>query len=234
MSRVRQVTEPGMPTSGHVLSHSPEEIREALKDIDTDHLLVLDDTSFSGTTSFVSEKILRQAFPDREIDFTHGFLIMNHGKLGNQPGAAQHIRAAGSVAIGGTIMRTPRDDGWHLFDIVTQHNLPDHLQATMELVRAEDHSRPEARVKEILADPERRSLLFPEAISTDELLRLKQLGRFVVARDFGGELHSRNPQLLPTIIKQGHLRHPDTWKLGEQATLNLFVQLNALFERSKT
>lgn len=81
---------------------------------------MLDDTSFSGATSTVVERLIRQSLPERELKFAHGFLILNEGELGPQPGAKQVLHALGSQAVAGMTMRTPVDDGWHFFDIVKQ------------------------------------------------------------------------------------------------------------------
>ncbi len=56
VSRVRQATKPKLPTSGHIVSHAPEDIKKELQQVDTSNVLVLDDTSFSGNTSLIVER----------------------------------------------------------------------------------------------------------------------------------------------------------------------------------
>ena len=134
IGRVREATKVDLPTSGHILSHNTEEIRNQLIDLDTSRILVLDDTSFSGTTSLLVESLLKQAFPDRKIKYIHGFLIVNTGKLGNLDGAFSQISKSGSRVISGFRMETPKDDGWHFFDIVDQDHIEDHFLVVREIL----------------------------------------------------------------------------------------------------
>lgn len=209
IGRIRQAGEPGLPTTGHLLSHNTEELHEVLGDTETSHVLVLDDTAFSGTTSLIFEQLLRQALPKRTIRFTHGFLILNEGVLGEKPGAKQRLNQLGSWAIGGTSMRTPQDDGWHFFDMVEQKNFDAHIDATMKLLHA-----PEQR-----PTTEDIQQLFPDILTHDELVGAQNAGHFVTNTQINGELHVRNPQLIPSIVQQGHLMPPQAWRDGEDATI---------------
>jgi hypothetical protein len=209
IGRIRQADKPGLPTTGHLLSHNAEELREVLGDTDTSHVLVLDDTSFSGTTSTIFERLLRQALPERTMHFTHGFLILNEGILGEKPGAKQCLNQLGSWAVGGTSMRTPRDDGWHFFDMVEQTNFDSHIDATMTLLH----------VPEQQPTTEDLQRLFPSMLTHDELVRARKAGHFVTNTQINGELFVRNPQLMPDIVKQGHLLPPSDWRDGEAATI---------------
>jgi hypothetical protein len=178
-------------------------------DIDTDHVLVLDDTSFSGTTSVIVEELLRQALPERTIQFTHGFLILNEGNLGLNPGAKQRLQQLGSRVISGMHMRTPRDDGWHFFDIINQANFNAHIDATMAVLRTPGRADITANVHQ----------LFPEMLTRDQLVAAHKIGRFALQTPINGELHVRNPQLLPNILQQGHLLPLERWRSGEEATI---------------
>lgn len=187
------------------MSHNAEELRSALHDIDSRHVLVLDDTSFSGTTSIILEQLLREALPDKTVQFTHGFLILNEGILGKIPGAKQRLNRLGSWAIGGTRMHTPRDDGWHFFDMVEQSNFDAHISATIELLHLSEQEQ----------TPEDLQRLFPTILTHDELVGAQKTGHFVTSTQINGEIHVRNPQLLPSVIKQGHILHPRDWRAAE-------------------
>lgn len=218
IGRIRQADKSGLPTTGHLLSHNAEELREALGDTNTDHVLVLDDTSFSGTTSIIFEQLLRRALSERTVQCTHGFLILNEGKLGESPGAKQRLNKLGSWAIGGTSMHTPKDDGWHFFDMVEQTDFDSHISATMKLLHTPD--------QEQTAEDLQR--LFPSTLTHNELVRAQKTGHFVTSTQINGELHVRNPQLMPDIIKQGHLLHPRDWRAGEAATIEHIKTMHEL------
>ena len=209
ISRIRQADKPGLPTTGHLLTHNEEELRGVLKHTDTSRVLILDDTSFSGTTSIILEQMLRQALPKRTMQFTHGFLILNEGILGKNLGAKLRLNQLGSWAVGGSSMRTPRDDGWHFFDMVEHANFDAHINATMELLHAPEQ-------EQAIVDLQR---LFPNMLTNNELVRAQKTGHFVTNTQINGELHVRNPQLMPDIVKQGHLLHPRDWRAGEIATI---------------
>lgn len=220
ISRIRQADKADLPTTGHLLSHNAEEIREIFKEIETDHTLILDDTSFSGTTSAILEQVLRQAMPDREIQFTHGFLILNEGELGGQEGSKKRLEHLGSLALGGTNMRTPVDDGWHFFDMIEQKNFEAHIEATLDALHSPKH-RP---------TPDELKILFPEMITYSELSSAHKIGRFVTQKEINGDLHVRNPQLLPSIIKQGHLMPPEKWRSDENTTIGHLKAMHQLLK----
>jgi hypothetical protein len=230
ISRIRQATKPALPTSGHLISHNTEEIRETLIGCDTEHMLILDDTSFSGSTSLIVEELVQSAFPDRDINFTHGFLILNTGDLGPIAGAKRRIESGGSGAIGGMEMHTPRDDGWHFFDIINQEKLPEHLTAVMGLIRLLEREDGQRLAEEFLSEPATQQVLFPQIVTTEELQACKREGRFISTEKLNGDVHVRNPQLLPNIVGQGHLRLPQQWRGGEVETMTHLLRLQQLME----
>lgn len=233
LSRVREVTRPTLPTTGHIISHGETALRERLADIDElNHVLILDDTSFSGATSLLVEDLLRKATPERAIDFTHGFLLLNNGKLGTTPGAKERLSAIGSKAVGGMAMHTPSQDGWHFFDIAKQPSIEEHLPAMLELAKLAARDNFIAEATDFLADENRLKAAFPNALSSDELRDKQKLGHFIATKAIDGTFHSSNPQLLPSIIRQGHLRPPVLWKHGEEETLDQLLHLNKLIKRS--
>lgn len=233
IGRVREATKIDLPTSGHILSHNVEEIRDQLMDTDTSHVLVLDDTSFSGTTSLLVESLLKQAFPERKIEFTHGFLIVNTGKLGNQDGALDQIHKNGSQVISGFKMETPRDDGWHFFDIVNQDNIENHFIAVKEILRLLSHPNFGQLAVSFLSDEDVLRAMFPQLMPADDLLAQQKSGHFLARRSINGGFHVRNPQLLPNIVGQNHLLAPTEWKADSDEVFALLIRLNQLQKKGK-
>jgi hypothetical protein len=127
-------------------------------------------------------------------------------------------------------MLTPRDDGWHFFDIVKQGQLSDHLVAAVGLARVLAEPGGHEHGVLAMADEHTRQLLFPEMFTRDELLARRRLGHFVSSKALNGDMHVHNPQPLPNIIAQGHLLPPDQWRHGETDTLDQLVQLNDLLQ----
>lgn len=223
-----------MPTSGHILSHNTEEIRNQLTNIDTSHILVLDDTSFSGTTSLLVEDLLKQAFPERTIKFTHGFLIVNVGKLGNQDGAFNQISRSGSHVISGFKMETPKDDGWHFFDIVDQDNIEDHFLVVKEILKLLQLPNFEHLITSFLSNENVLRVMFPQLMPADDLLDQQKSGHFLARRNINGGFHVRNPQLLPNIIGQNHLLTPSEWKAHSDEVFRLLIQINTFLQKGNT
>lgn len=231
IGRVREATKVDLPTSGHILSHNIEEIRDQLIDLDTSRILVLDDTSFSGTTSLLVESLLKQAFPDRKIQFTHGFLIVNTGKLGKQDGAFKQITKNGSGVISGFGMETPKDDGWHFFDIVNQDNIEDHFSVVTEILRLLQLPNFEHLIASFLSNEDVLQSMFPQLMPADDLLDQQKSGHFLARRNINGGFHVRNPQLLPNIVGQNHLLTPLEWKANSDEVFRLLIQINRLLQK---
>jgi hypothetical protein len=224
MSRIRCADEPELPTSGHTVSHSRQELRETLLEQDLSHVLVLDDTSFTGNTSMLIEQLINRAFPDRTIDFSHGFLILNEGRIGDNPGAKGRL----SRAIGGLAMHTPREDGWHIFDIIRQPNLERHLETVYKLLLAQ-RSGSESAIHEIFANEAMVRLLFPHLLTKQEMQKKERADRFIASTAISGRFHTANPQLLPNIVKCGHLLPIDEWSNGPEHVFDTLLQLGKLF-----
>lgn len=192
-SRIRRTDDGSLDTTGHTVSMSAAQIREALSHHDTSSLLLMDDTSFSGTTNALAERMLKEAFLENEGAITHGFLIANEGSLG--PGIQGAIGRLGLV-LAGHRMSTPRDDGWHIFDIVQHPDLERHLE---NLQRA-------------LHCPEHEGELFANSVSSSDLRRLQSEEKFVANQEeINGEWHIKNPQPLPRIVAAGHVKPIKNW-----------------------
>lgn len=231
IGRVREAARPGLPTTGHSVSHSVEEIREHLETFDTSHILMLDDTSFSGTTSLLVEDLFQRALPEKKIQFTHGFLIVNTGMLGESEGAFDRLQQNGSEVVSGFEMRTPRDDGWHFFDIVDQASIEEHLLVVKELLRLLTLPQSERLTASFLQNQEVLTTLFPQLVPADELRDQQRSGRFLAKKEIPDGLHVRNPQLLPNIIEQNHLLSPAEWRARSDEVFALLLHINSLLQK---
>lgn len=210
-SRVRRTDDGSLDTTGHIVSRSPEQIAQELPNADMSRVLLLDDTSFSGTTNHLAERSLRIAFADRSIDVEHGFLIANEGHLGpDMPGAISRL---GRVAAG-HIMRTPRDDGWHIFDIVQQPDLEHHLSG----------------VQHALHHPECESKIFTGTLTSDELRTRAQNGAFIANGEIKGSEHAHNPQLLSKIVAAGHLEPIEKWRGDEDEVFKTLLAMGDILK----
>jgi hypothetical protein len=231
ISRIRQATDVDLPTTGHLLSHNLEEIRTLLFKQNLDNLLVLDDTSFSGSTSLLVEELLRKALPEKNIHFTHGFLILNTGNLGKSPGAKERLNKAGSTTVASMEMTTPKDDGWHIFDMINQANIEDHFLVVREIIKL--MAKPEFKqlATSFLAIEDNLNLMFPQLFAKDELLDLQKTGHFIANITINGDFHVRNPQLLPNIIGQNHLISPEFWPTPATEAFALLIHINQLLKK---
>lgn len=233
IGRIREATDISLPTSGHLISHNTAEIRETLEEQNLNNILVLDDTSFSGNTSLIVENLIRQAFPERKINFTHGFLILNQGELGPNPGAKKRLEKSGSQSIGGMKMNTPIDDGWHFFDMVDQGDLSAHFSVVKEILNIIGESDFNQLASAILSNSDNLRAMFPKLISSQTVESLKESGHFLGTKELSKGFHVRNPQLMPNIIGQGHLAKMNEW-LGEpEEAFALLAQINKLLKKEK-
>jgi hypothetical protein len=231
ISRVRQATDIDLPTTGHLLSHNVEEIRNLLIGQSLDHVLVLDDTSFSGSTSLLVEDLLGKAFPEKNINFTHGFLILNSGTLGKNPGAKERLSKANSRTVSGMEMKTPRDDGWHFFDMVNQANIENHLLVVKELISLMAQSEFKQLASTFLAKENNLKFMFPQLVAKEDLLDLQKSGHFVAKAEIIGDFHVKNPQLLANIIGQNHLMSPEFWQTPATEAFALLIKINHLLKK---
>lgn len=233
MGRIREATDINLPTSGHLISHNTEEIKDVLENQDLSTILVLDDTSFSGSTSLLFEDLLKRSFPERSMSFTHGFLILNTGSLGPNPGAEQRLTNNNDTVAKGRTMRTPQDDGWHFFDIANQENITDHLLVVTEIINLIGKSNFNQLATSILTDETNLHLLFPHLLSTQDLEEKRLSGHFLGSKKLVGTFHVRNPQLLPNIIGQNHISKPSDWRGSIEEAFIPLVQLNHLLKKGE-
>lgn len=233
MSRVRQANRMELPTSGHLVSHNAMELRELLFDQDLSNFLILDDTSFSGNTNLIVADLMNQTFPERKLTITHGLLLMNVGSLGQNPGARERLVNAGDRVISGGEMQTPRDDGWHIFDLVKQDDLANHLHVVLQLIDLLTEPNFFELAAAMLADESVLKIVFPQVITSQELEEKRETGHFVSQVKLNGGFHTRNPQLLPAVIQQGHVDHPGKWRLPQEEVFELLISMSKMLKGSE-
>ena len=111
-------------------------------------------------------------------------------------------------------MTVPRDDGWHIFDIVQQPDLENHL----------------ANVQRALHDELPEAAIFAGTLSSDELRAKEERGEFVPNGAIKGSWHARNPQLLSRIIKSGHIAPIHEWRAHEDEVFDLLNKMGQLLQ----
>lgn len=146
------------------------------------------------------------------MDITHGLLIANKGNLGDQPGATQRL----DKVITAATMHTPQDDGWHIFDILPAENTAGHLAEVQRALHANDQEW-----QGLLA----RNILFPGTHTSVQLRELQNRDHFIASAEMSEGLHMKNPQLLMTMIAQGHIDPPHKWRMPEDEVFTLLQQM---------
>lgn len=204
ISRVREISDPGLPTSGHIIRTPREDLVRLIDTVDLSKSLVLDDVSFSGKSS----ELVMQLLGLNPRQTSHGFLITNIGDLGPKTrGAWSRLTDLGSeIHTGSVINTTEGDDGWHIKDFVRQDRLDRALglvPVIHELFRtAQDNG---ALLKHLFSLESTRSLLFPNAISGEELFGV-DTSRFIRSDSFRREgMHTTNPNLLTSPAFLEHI-----------------------------
>ena len=204
ISRVREISDPGLPTSGHIIKTPKEDIIRITETIDLSKPLVLDDVSFSGKSSELVMQLL--GLDPRET--AHGFLITNTGNLGpHVKGAWSRLTDSGAQVHTGAVINTSEgDDGWHIKDFVRQDRLDRALglvPVIHELFRSSHNNG--ALLKQLFALESTRALLFPHAVSGDELSGVDD-SRFIRSESFRREgMHTTNPNLLTSPAFLEHI-----------------------------
>ncbi len=204
ISRLREISDPTLPTSGHIIRTPKEDIANIREFVDVSKPLVLDDVSFSGKSS---ELVMRLLGLDPK-ETSHGFLITNVGELGpRMNGAWTRLTDMGSTVHTGAVINTSEgDDGWHIKDFVRQERLGRALglvPVIHELFKdAKEHK---ALLQQLFSLESTRSLLFPHAISGEDLLNVDP-SRFIRSESFRREgMHTTNPNLLTSPAFLEHI-----------------------------
>lgn len=204
LSRVRDVSDPSLGTTGHFLSLSPSEISELKTEHDFSRPLIVDDVSFSG----LSSKVTIEQFKLDPTTTLNGFLILNVGELGPNPGARTTLDQMGSHAIAGRLMNTSEgDDGWHIKDFIEHPNLSKILGTALlvqELFEQEGHES--KFVKRLFSNEALRKICFPNAKCLEDLKKLVETNQFIFNpkhESKEGSIHTANPTLLisPAVLE---------------------------------
>ncbi len=204
LSRVRDVSDPSLGTTGHLLSLSPNQISHLKKEFDFSRPLILDDVSFSG----LSSKVTIEQFGLDPKKTVNGFLILNEGELGPNPGARTSLEHMGSRAIGGRLMNTSLgDDGWHIKDFIEQPNLAKILGTALLVQELFEIDGKESEfAKRLFTNEALRKVCFPKARNLNDLKKLSETDQFIFnqahkARE--GSIHTTNPTLLisPAVLE---------------------------------
>jgi len=204
LSRVRDVSDPELHTTGHFVSLNHEKINALSKRFNLSHPLIIDDVSFSGLSSEITMRLF-QLDPN---ETTHGFLITNDGDLGELSGARHRLEILGSHVVAGHTMNTSEgEDGWHIKDFVSQNHLQRLLGVTLiiqELFEKEGTNSP--TTQRLFESEAMRQVFFPDALPMERLKKIESEGMFIPNPNHKpkeGSIHTANPTLLisPYILK---------------------------------
>lgn len=112
ISRLRKVSSARLDGCGHLFSLTEAERGQLQETFDLSRPLILDDVGWSGRT--IVETATALNLPLRHT--TAAFLTVNVGTFGEgKPGAAGLLTGLGMKVVAGTEVRTPADDGFHLY-----------------------------------------------------------------------------------------------------------------------
>ncbi len=204
ISRVREISDPTLPTSGHIVRTPLEDVVSLRQTVDFSRSLILDDVSFSGKSSELVMRIL--GLDPRHT--THGFLITNTGDLGPKTdGAWSRLSKEGARIHTGAVINTSEgDDGWHIKDFVRHEHLDRALGLIPVIHELFKDSRGNRDMLQMLFSMDcTRSLLFPHAVSGGALAGVDE-AQFIRTAQFRGEgMHTTNPNLLTSPAFLEHI-----------------------------
>lgn len=211
ISRVREVSNPELPTTGHVLNISRQETKALSRTLDMSAPLIIDDVSFSGFSSHVA----MQHFGLQPEQTSHAFLVLNVGDLGPQPGAKHMLEATGSKVFGGqTINTSENEDGWHLKDLIDHGSLERTLGLVLPIQEFLEKRNGNA-VRDLFETESLRKILFPNAVKREHLNALEASGLFIRHSNRvldEQSIHTTNPLLLASPY---FLKHVSSQKFRE-------------------
>lgn len=182
LSRLRVISSPKLDGSGFLLNLKRNQIGDIAGENDLSRTLILDDVSWSGRT--VNEAMRALHIPPHTA--TIGLLSVNNGIFGEgKPGAKDLLEQEGSTVIAGSLVTTPFDDGFHLADFFNFSPIDLAFDRILEIQKIREsiasgvNSKDEGdnRIREIL--DANRGLLFPNALSSEELRNLEAEGKFI-------------------------------------------------------
>jgi len=206
ISRVRDVSNPSLPTSGHIINLTPKEIDEIKKSSNLDKPLILDDVSFSGSSSELTMKLLNL----NPKETSNAFLITNIGDLGANLGAKSRLDSLESkIFTGITINTSNGEDGWHVKDFVLHPTLERSLGLVVtihEIIQKDGLDS--LALNRLFKTDAIKEILFPFALPFEKIKELNDKGKFVVPKETNISnlkegMHTTNPTLLtsPYFLK---------------------------------
>jgi hypothetical protein len=215
ISRVRDVSSPELPTSGHIINLNPEHLKLVRNKYDLQKPLIVDDVSFSGSSSELAMRL----FGLNPESTANAFLITNVGELGPSPGAKTKLESLGSrVFTGQTLNTSENEDGWHIKDFVDHPALERSLGliVTIHEVIRKDGKNSEI-LKHLFQTEALKRILFPFALPFEKIVQFQKEGRFMLPKNKTLEslsegMHTTNPTLLTS---PSFLAHVDSEKFGK-------------------
>jgi hypothetical protein len=215
ISRVRNVSDPTLPTSGHIINLNRNRIESLKRRFDFSSPLILDDVSFSGASS----ELTMNLFGINPQNASNGFLITNIGELGPNHGAKSKLEALGSKVFSGQTLNTSEgEDGWHIKDFVEHPFLERSLGLIVTIHEIIQNDGKDSEIlRRLFATEALKGILFPFALPIDKLISLSREGQFKLpeGRDIGSlasGMHTTNPTLLTS---PAFLAHIDSGKFNK-------------------
>lgn len=243
LSRVRNVSSPLLDGAGFISSLNTDEITafkekmrlEGSRNGDGFRPLIFDDVSWSGRTML--EVINRLGLDLSSVNI--GLLVCNEGAFRNKPTQITNLRAGGAKTFIGMDVRTPDDDGFHLADFISPNLTEDVFDAVIAIqklreLKSEDGTKGKEinnEIRTILT--QMRERIFPNAKTSEEMLRLKTNGRLInnggVSRD---SLFDVNPPnwLLPSFSMRVQSA---TLRLNKNNLIGIIRELRDIIEPDK-
>ena len=207
MSRIRDVSDPDLTTTGHLLKVTPERVEAIKREQDLSQILIFDDVSFSGGTGVSTANIL-----EVNGSTTHAYLIANTGDCPALKGATRRLEELGHEVLFGYEMDVPQDDGWHLKDLHMIQRLDEAFPLALQLLDLFlDENKNGLEIKQFLSNPGNLEVLFPRRYTSNQIRDLYQQGRFMLANgEFprNGSVHAGNPVLWASKYPMGHIDVP--------------------------
>ena len=208
ISRVREVSNPELPTSGHIVNLNPLQIGVIKREFDLNKPLIVDDVSFSGSSS----ELAMNLFGLDPKETANAFLITNIGELGPNQGAKTKLESLGSKVFTGQVLNTSEnEDGWHIKDFVQHPTLERSLGliVTIHEIIQKDGKDSEL-LKRLFQTEALREILFPFALSFEKIESLQKECRFRLSKGRSMEslaegMHTTNPTLLTSPYFLGHV-----------------------------
>lgn len=208
ISRIHAVSTLKLDKSAFRIGKSTEQIGKIRRGLDFSRPLIIDDVAFSGRTI---NKVMDLWHIDPETA-SLGFLVANTGDFGpNKPGPVGEWKSKGTRVCFGKEVQTPNDDGFHFNDLLAIPSPEQAFIVSVLLQELAQESSDDQTVIRLLESETVIRTLFPQAVSTSEVSRLRAEGRLVTLDNFSERkamLHSANPVawVIPSFVKRSDPR----------------------------